>query len=97
MQKRQDGSEDFDRNWADYKTGFGNLTREFWLGNDNLHLLTKGHDQKLKIELKDNLETAYADYSSFWVEDEAKLFRLHVTSFSGASPPGGFILKNLKG
>jgi len=28
-----DGSVNFDREWEEYKNGFGSLTGEFWAGN----------------------------------------------------------------
>ena len=68
--------------------GFGNLPGEFWLGNDNIHLLTKDHDQKLKIELKYNGQVKYADYSTFWIDNEDQKYNLTVSGFSGSHPPG---------
>ena len=39
FQRRQDGSEDFYRNWANYTSGFGNLRTEFWLGLTKYYMI----------------------------------------------------------
>ena len=58
--------EDFYRNWTDYKHGFGDHDKEFWLGNDNIHELTKSGDMKLRVELEAwNGMTAWAEYDTF--------------------------------
>ena len=58
--------EDFNRDWNDYKRGFGDHDREFWLGNDNIHQLTKSGDIKLRVELEAwDGRTAWAEYDSF--------------------------------
>ena len=37
IQRRVNGSEDFFRGWNDYKSGFGQLDHEFWLGMQFLY------------------------------------------------------------
>ena len=66
FQRRQDGSVDFYRGWSDYKAGFGQLTAEFWLGNDKIHRLTASRPSSLRVELEDwNRIKAYAKYGKF--------------------------------
>ena len=38
--RRFDGSGDYNRSWAEYKSGFGDAGGEVWLGNEYLHYLT---------------------------------------------------------
>ncbi|XP_021379384.1 angiopoietin-related protein 7-like [Mizuhopecten yessoensis] len=83
IQNRQNGDEEFYRPWADYKTGFGNLRGNFWLGNDAIHHLTST-DSILRIELVTWLgDAAYAQYSTFRVENETEKYRLTISGFSG--------------
>ena len=86
FQRRQDGSVDFYRGWNDYKTGFGQLTAEFWLGNDKIHRLTASRPSSLRVELKDwNGGKAYAKYSKFNIGDKQGQYRLEVGSYSGTA------------
>ena len=51
IQKRFDGSIDFNRSWSDYKNGFGNANSEYWLGNEFVHQYTKIYQTEMKIEV----------------------------------------------
>ena len=83
-----DGTESFYRNWAEYKSVFGYLQREHWLGNQNIYLLTaqaflKGSEVRFDIVFKRESRMRYAKYSSFKVDNEAAGYKLHVSGYSG--------------
>ena len=84
FQKRQDGSVDFYLNWSDYKQGFGDLTSEFWLGNDKIHRLTSDDNNKMHVDLEDfEGNTAYAEYDMFGVMNENNKYKLILGPYSG--------------
>jgi len=82
-----DGSVDFYRDWNNYKLGFGNLSGEFWLGNDNLVAALQAADNNvLRVDLESfDDETAYAKFSSFNVGDESTQYLLSVSGYSGTA------------
>jgi len=83
VQKRLDGSVDFQLGWEDYKRGFGNLTGEFWLGLDKIHRLTKTRS-KLRVDLENTKgKAAYAEYDFFNVGDEESKYKLSLGVYSG--------------
>ena len=86
FQRRQDGSVDFYRGWNDYKSGFGQLTAEFWLGNDKIHTLTATTPNTLRVELQNwKGVRVYAKYGKFNIGDEQAKYRLEVGSYSGTA------------
>ncbi|XP_045166315.1 fibrinogen C domain-containing protein 1-like [Mercenaria mercenaria] len=86
IQKRQDGSVDFYKTYSEYETGFGNLTGEHYLGNRNIHAITKTGKYELLVELEDfQKHVKYAHYSSFSVGDAASDYRLSVDGYNGTA------------
>ena len=70
--------------WNDYKNGFGNLSGEFWIGNENLHLLTSYYNTKVKFELEAANKPIYLiTYSEFRVAAESSNYRLSISGYSG--------------
>nr|XP_009935242.1 PREDICTED: LOW QUALITY PROTEIN: fibrinogen alpha chain [Opisthocomus hoazin] len=88
IQQRMDGSVNFNRTWQDYKRGFGSVDGrgrgEFWLGNENIHLLTQ-NDTLLRVELEDwDGNAVYAEYI-VQVGSEAEGYALAVSSYEGTA------------
>ncbi|XP_061459806.1 ficolin-1-like isoform X1 [Rhineura floridana] len=83
FQRRVDGSVDFYRDWDSYKRGFGSQLTEFWLGNDNINLLTSLGENELRIDLTDfDNNHVFAKYASFTVSGETDQYRLALGSFT---------------
>ena len=86
FQRREDGSVDFYRDWVDYKNGFGDLGKEFWLGLDKISRLTKESPQTLRIDMSDfDGNSRYAQYKTFEVGNEASGYVLNIGSYSGSA------------
>ncbi|XP_017545826.1 uncharacterized protein fgl2b [Pygocentrus nattereri] len=86
IQNRFDGSISFNRSWDNYKRGFGNLSGEFWLGNDKIHWLTSAKAMVLRIELEDvDGVKEYAQYNRFHVANESQHYRLTIGGYSGTA------------
>ncbi|XP_039988838.1 proteoglycan 4-like isoform X1 [Xiphias gladius] len=87
LQRRQDGSVSFNRTWAEYRSGFGDLDGgEFWLGNNMIHLLTRHRDMVLRVELEDfDGAMEYAEYKQFKVASERLRYRLTLGVYSGTA------------
>ncbi|XP_028594515.2 ficolin-3-like [Podarcis muralis] len=82
FQKRLDGSVDFYRTWNDYKKGFGNQLSEFWLGNENIHLLTREGEHQLRVDLVDfDDRKTFAHYQSFQLRGEEEKYQLVLGQF----------------
>ena len=84
IQRRKDGSENFDRFWWEYEIGFGSLTGELWFGLNALHCLTsKGH-WELRIDYNlTNGTTGYLPYRHFAVGPANQKYPLTISGFHG--------------
>nr|XP_034309350.1 ficolin-2 [Crassostrea gigas] len=101
FQRRFDGSEDFYRSWAEYKNGFGNLTAEFWFGNEKLHHLLSQGSFELRMDMSDFTDqTRYVKYTHVDVMDESSKYTISISGYSGnvgdCFTNGSQIISNMK-
>ncbi|XP_067864210.1 fibrinogen-like protein 1-like protein isoform X2 [Heptranchias perlo] len=70
--------------WTTYKYGFGNVMGDHWLGNRYIYLLTRQTRYKLRLEFVDTRRvTRYAEYSTFYVENENGKYVIRLGKFRG--------------
>uniref|UniRef100_A0A8C9YCR8 Tenascin Ca n=1 Tax=Sander lucioperca TaxID=283035 RepID=A0A8C9YCR8_SANLU len=83
--RRQNGKLEFFRNWKNYTAGFGNLNDEFWLGLSNLHKITNSGLYELRVDLRDNGESAYAQYDKLTIAEPKTRYKVYIGAYSGTA------------
>ncbi|TMW47227.1 hypothetical protein DOY81_007691 [Sarcophaga bullata] len=86
IQRRINGVVDFYRSWDEYKTGFGDLDGEFFIGLEKLHALTstlKPVELLIQLQDFDNI-LKIAKYDDFQVDNEKANYKIiEVGSYTG--------------
>ena len=86
VQRRQDGSVDFNRTWLEYEDGFGKLTGEFWYGLRALHCLTGQGGWEMRMDIKlANGTSIFLQYEQFKVASAKDKYKLTVGGFQGTT------------
>ncbi|GBL86733.1 Techylectin-5A [Araneus ventricosus] len=89
------GEDYFVKRWKEYKEGFGNMNKEFWLGNDNIHVITNQEHYSVRMDMtNESGKSAFTRYENFWIENEEAKYKLHISDGSG---PGGDAISNHDG
>ena len=74
----------FNKNWADYEKGFGNLTTEFWYGLAAMHCLTQRGQWEMRVDYRrNNITLSYLHYNHFSVGSASEEYPLTVGGFTG--------------
>ncbi|XP_019906403.2 microfibril-associated glycoprotein 4 [Esox lucius] len=82
IQRRKDGTVNFYRGWDQYRNGFGQASGEYWLGLENIHLLTQRKKYELRVDMEDfQGAKVHVQYSSFYIDPEHEGYKLHFSGF----------------
>ncbi|GBM78261.1 Techylectin-5A [Araneus ventricosus] len=74
----------FYKDWSSYKNGFGDIQKDFWLGNDNIFALTNQRVYSIRFDLTNfEEEKRHALYDIFWIDNESLKYTLHIQNYSG--------------
>ncbi|KAK3727784.1 hypothetical protein RRG08_017225 [Elysia crispata] len=82
--RRSTGDVDFYRDWDIYKRGFGNLDTDFWLRNENIHIITSSGEYELSgAQISGSVK--FAVYDRFSLAGESDNYRITLGKYSGTA------------
>ena len=91
IQRRVDDSLSFERNWKEYRNGFGDFNKNFWLGLHKIKRVTDMSDCELYVGIEDHFTpsfTAWARYGTFSLGSETSGYPININQFDTSSPAG---------
>ncbi|XP_032592164.2 fibrinogen-like protein 1 [Drosophila grimshawi] len=91
IQRRSNNKYDFFRDWNNYRRGFGDLNDDFFLGLENLHLITYSQQHELIVYVYDEWtnEWTFAQYDNFLIGNEGNNYTLEsLGTYSGTASDG---------
>ena len=98
IQRRINGSVDFNRSWSDYEKGFGDPNGEFWYGLKSMNCLTKIGQWELRVDFEfENGTKSYLHYNEFKVGNATDEYPLTIGGFTGITPTDPFATYPLNG
>ncbi|KAH8392147.1 hypothetical protein KR215_001824, partial [Drosophila sulfurigaster] len=84
IQQRVGGNENFTRDWATYRKGFGSFESDFFLGLEKIHRITSLQRFELYIHLVARYGNTYnVRYDDFKISDEDNGYALSLGKFNG--------------
>ncbi|XP_037644180.1 angiopoietin-related protein 3-like [Sebastes umbrosus] len=86
IQRRRDGSVNFDQIWEKYENGFGDFQGEFWLGLRKIHSLAAQGNSVLHIQLEDWKQARHFIEYRFNLNGPESNYTIHLTHLFGDLP-----------
>ena len=90
IQRRESNTTDFYREWQEYKTGFGKMDGNFWLGLEKIHRITQIENHELLVTMVDHDDKTFtANYNLFKVDSSATDYQLDLGAYVSAGSNAG--------
>lgn len=83
IQRRIDGSVNFDQTWEKYEKGFGNLERDYWLGLQKFSSVAKQGRYILRVDLEDWRDVKHWAEYRFSLDGPSTLYTIHLEHLAG--------------